>query len=117
MDTDPVAPHQVLDGLVRGKVHGVRRAWTRCGKSAGAFADRLPSSVGPFSPAPTTTLDMPRHRLRTPSPLAIRYVLWSMPLYTDEGEGFNICMRVWPRGGGLSASEGRRRARRRVDRP
>jgi hypothetical protein len=48
-------------------------------------------------PAPTTTLDMPRHSFRTPSPLAIRRVLWIMPLYMALADGFMICIRVYCR--------------------
>jgi hypothetical protein len=41
------------------------------------------------------TLDMPRHKLRTPSPVAILYVPCSTPLYTADGVGLMICIRVY----------------------
>lgn len=46
-------------------------------------------------PAPTMTLDMPRHKLKKPSVLAIWNVLRKTPEYAGVVLGLRICIRVW----------------------
>lgn len=72
-----VPAHDMLDGLVRREIHGMRRPYIivvscapRCGRGRAAG----------IVPAPTMTLDMPRHKLRIPSLVAMRYVPWITPL-------------------------------------
>lgn len=70
-----VPPHQVFHGLVRCEVDGMRGAWRAVSRYA------TYSVVGGQAiPAPTTTLDIPLHRLMKPSPDAILNVPWIMPL-------------------------------------
>ena len=72
VDAGLVPAHDVLDGFVGSEVDGVRRAWrTQWSALMKSPWYRLQTK---HSPAPTITLDMPRHKLKTPSVLAIRYV-------------------------------------------
>lgn len=47
------------------------------------------------SPAPTMTLDMPRHRLKNPSVLAMWNVLRMTLVEAGVVLGLRICIRVW----------------------
>ena len=117
MDAGFVTPLQVLDCFVRGKVNGVRGSCIAvvsgfvtscrvrgCGCEVECKVNETGRDTGGedyigyidyIIPAPTTTLDMPRHKLRKPSPLAIFMVLWIMPRYIAFAEGFMICIRVY----------------------
>lgn len=74
-----VTAHEVFHGLVGGKVDGVCRAWINDDMTSVSTRKKKRPSIrrvrdeGPAHgvPAPTTTLDMPRHKLRMPSVLAI----------------------------------------------
>lgn len=46
-------------------------------------------------PAPTMTLDMPRHRLKNPSVLAMWNVLRMTLVEAGVVLGLRICIRVW----------------------
>jgi hypothetical protein len=45
-------------------------------------------------PAPSTTLDTPRHNVRKPSTLDMVSMALLMPVYTAVGDGLTICIRV-----------------------
>jgi len=75
--TNLVPAHDVLDGLVRREIYRMRGPCItvvsyapQCGRGTAAG----------IVPAPTMTLDMPRHKLRMPSLVAMRYVPWITPL-------------------------------------
>jgi hypothetical protein len=46
-------------------------------------------------PAPTITLDTPRHRVPAPSTFDIVAIALLRPVYTAAGVGLTTCMRVW----------------------
>lgn len=45
-------------------------------------------------PAPKATLAIPRHNDRTPSAEDIRETAFAIPVYTADGAGLTICIRV-----------------------
>lgn len=75
IDSGLVATHGVLHSLVGRKVDRMRRPW----ESISDNTAELPVFWQDL-PAPTITLDMPRHKLVKPSPAAIWYVLRSTPV-------------------------------------
>jgi len=65
-----VSAHEVLDGLIRREVNRMRRSCGHRSTTVPVLFAR--PAIGSNLPAPTITLDMPRHKLKIPSEVAIR---------------------------------------------
>lgn len=87
VDTNLIATHGMLDSFVCSKIDGVSRSW---------FGQTTKADHGSNLdiPAPTMTLDMPRHKLKKPSVRA----MWKVFRITLEEAGvmlgLRICIRV-----------------------
>lgn len=86
-----IAAHSLLDRLVRRKVDCMRRAWL----PRQLFCLPLPYLRIPSVPAPTITLDTPRHNALMPSTLDIVAIALETPVYTAAGVGLTTCIRVY----------------------
>jgi hypothetical protein len=88
-----ITPKSVFCGFVRSKVDCVRRTCAVL-VSPDASCQLCRGSCG-YQPAPSTTLDSPRHSVLKPSTLDMVIMALEMPEYTAVGEGLTTCIRVW----------------------
>lgn len=65
MNTCLIAPHNMLHCFVGSEID-------RMGRTYPDISDYRLLATQMYIPAPTTTLDIPLHKLRNPSPVAIR---------------------------------------------
>jgi len=82
-----VAAHRLLDCFICCEIYCVSR-------SCLPRQILLHNCLAPVIPAPTITLEIPRHNAPTPSTLDIVAIALDTPVYTAAGVGLTTCMRV-----------------------
>ena len=85
-----VSTHCLLDCFICREIYCVSRSYAPC-------QILLHNRLTPGIPAPTITLDIPRHNAPTPSTLDIVAIALDTPVYTAAGVGLTTCMRVYGR--------------------
>ena len=100
--TGLITAHGMLHSLVRREIDSVGRSWWEKVKVSGSRSVAKVSENYHCLPAPTMTLDIPRHRLKKPSVEAIWYVLRNTPAWAVVELGAKTCIRVCYKGRGVS---------------
>ena len=83
-----ITTHSLFNCLIGGKVDSMRRTYINGNQSM------LLQRIVFYIPAPTMTLEIPRHKEVAPSILVIVETAFVRLVYIPPGEGLMICRRV-----------------------